>query len=67
MSEPQDLRPQVAWETATQVVEVLNGTREEGRAEAFVEVLLVIENGFTKFGREHRRLFTRAVGTPGRN
>lgn len=49
MDRPKDLRTEIAWETARRVVDLLRWDREEQRAEAFVEILLVVEEGFARF------------------
>jgi hypothetical protein len=67
MASTKDLVAELAWETATRVVELLRWDREEQRAEAFVEIVLVIENGFERLLAARCRDFLRAAAEPGRN
>lgn len=67
MSDSKDQLAEAAWETARRVVELLRWDREEQQAEAFVEILLVIEDGFQQFVAARRRAFIQAKGDPGRN
>lgn len=67
MASTKDLVAELAWETATRVVDLLRWDREEQRAEAFVEVVLVIEDGFERLAAARYREFRRAAAEPGRN
>lgn len=67
MDPPKDLRARAAWETATEIVALIRWDREEQRADAFVETLLVVEAGFERYGAAQWQMFTRALGEPGRN
>jgi hypothetical protein len=64
---PKDLRAVAAWETATRIVELLRWDREEQRAEAFVEILLVVEEGFERAISAHWQLFAQTLAAPGQN
>lgn len=67
MSQPKDAQAEAAWEMATRVVELLRWDREEQRAEAFVEILLVVEGELERFLAARRRIFIWVTGEPGSN
>ena len=67
MGESKDAQAEAAWETATRIVELLRWDREEQRAEAFVEILLVVDEGIGRFVAAHRWALVAAACEPGRN
>ncbi|MFO0849974.1 MAG: hypothetical protein U0871_15670 [Gemmataceae bacterium] len=67
MDDAKDLQAVIAWETAVEVVNLLRWDREEQQAEAFVEILLVVQAGLERYVAARRLEFARAAGDPGRN
>ena len=67
MVEPKDAQAQAAWDITTRVVGVIRWDREEQRAEAFVEILVVVGEELERLATANRRVFLAAAGEPGRN
>lgn len=67
MDDAKDLLAVVAWETAVEIVNLLRWDREEQQAEAFVEILVVVQDGLERYVAARRRAYTRGAGDPGRN
>jgi len=67
MGDAKDVVAEIAWETARQVVDLIRWDREEQRADAFVEILLVIDRGFERLAAARRKAYSRSAGEPGKN